>query len=113
MLVSTTIYGAPLQLKGVELSPEEISAEQMAQELAAPHVNFYDPVMFQDLQAEVITYGCVFFILMFPPSMWRTGGIIMQTQTHMHKSRISDITLRLHILGSLRLRFYPLLRASG
>lgn len=40
-------------MKGVQLSPEEISAEQMAKEFAAPHVNFYDPVMFQDLQAEV------------------------------------------------------------
>ncbi|CAN0191506.1 unnamed protein product, partial [Ectocarpus fasciculatus] len=48
----TEIGQAALKLKGVELSQEELSAEQMAQEFAAPHVNFYDPVMFRDLQAE-------------------------------------------------------------
>ncbi|CAM9989729.1 unnamed protein product, partial [Ectocarpus sp. 4 AP-2014] len=48
----TEIGQAALELKGVKLSQEELSAEQMAQEFAAPHVNFYDPVMFRDLQAE-------------------------------------------------------------
>ncbi|CAM9848167.1 unnamed protein product, partial [Ectocarpus sp. 13 AM-2016] len=46
------IYRFAKQLKGVELSPEELSAEQMAQEFAVPHVNFYDPVMFRDLHEE-------------------------------------------------------------
>lgn len=50
---SCYVYSFANQLKGVELSQEELSAEQMAQEFAAPHVNFYDPVMFRDLQAEV------------------------------------------------------------
>lgn len=41
------------QIRGVDLSEEEVLAEEMAQSLAAPHVNFYDPVLFQDLEAEV------------------------------------------------------------
>ena len=36
------------------LTADEIEAEEMAQKLAAPHVNFYDPALFQDLQAEVM-----------------------------------------------------------
>lgn len=41
------------QVRGVDLSEEEVLAEEMAQKLAAPHVNFYDPVLFQDLEVEV------------------------------------------------------------
>lgn len=32
---------------------EELTAEDLAAENAAPHVNFYDPSLFADLEAEV------------------------------------------------------------
>lgn len=50
-----TLPLASLQLQGLQLSAEELMAEEMAQEVSAPHVNFYDPSLFQDLQAEVRT----------------------------------------------------------
>ncbi|CAN0038698.1 unnamed protein product [Pylaiella littoralis] len=53
----TEIGQAALKLKGVELSAEEVSAEKMAKDFSAPHVNFYDPMMFQDLQAEANVRG--------------------------------------------------------
>ncbi|CAM9636300.1 unnamed protein product [Ascophyllum nodosum] len=49
----TEIGQAALKVQGVGLTADEIEAEEMAQKLAAPHVNFYDPALFQDLQAEV------------------------------------------------------------
>lgn len=41
------------QLRGVPLTHEQLDAEDLAQENAAPHVNFYDPALFQDMEAEV------------------------------------------------------------
>lgn len=41
----------------MELSSEENSADQPAQDFAAPHVRFFDPFMFEDLHREVCWDG--------------------------------------------------------
>lgn len=41
------------QLQGKELTEGEKRAEELAQSFASPHVNFYDPRMFDDLHDEV------------------------------------------------------------